>query len=76
MDSFVFWKIAVSDIIDAIALVVTVWIAIVVQRNLTKNRYLKDYFINELKGLREEYRVFFIDLQNQELNSKSIKSCL
>lgn len=76
MDPFVFWKIAVSDIIDAIALVVTVWIAIVVQRNLTKNRFLKDYFINELKDLREEYRFFFIDLQNQKLNSKSIKAKL
>lgn len=42
MDSFIFWKITVSDILQFVGLIVTVWIAIVVQRNLTKNRYLKD----------------------------------
>lgn len=73
MDSFIFWKITVSDILQFVGLIVTVWIAIVVQRNLTKNRYLKDYFINEIKDLRNEYRILFADIQSSKLNSKTIK---
>lgn len=73
MDSFIFWKITVSDILQFVGLIVTVWIAIVVQRNLTKNRYLKDYFINEIKDLRNEYRILFADIQSSKLNSETIK---
>lgn len=73
MDSFIFWKVTVSDILQFVGLIVTMWIAIVVQKKLTKNCYLKDYFINEIKDLRNEYRILFADIQSSKLNSKTIK---
>lgn len=76
MDPYVYWKITVSDIIQIIGLIVTIWIAIIVQKNLTKNRYLKEYFINELRSVREEYRLLFSEMYNSRLSSKDIKDRL
>lgn len=76
MDPYIYWKITVSDVIQIVGLLITIWIAIIVQRNLTKNRYLKDYFINELRNVREEYKLFFSELYSSKLNSKDIKNRL
>lgn len=66
----------VSDIIQIIGLIITIWIAIIVQKNLTKNRYLKDYFIKELGNVREEYKQLFTELYGSKLGSKDIKDRL
>ena len=34
---------------------------------------LEDYFINEIKDLRNEYRILFADIQSSKLNSETIK---
>lgn len=69
-----------SDIISIIDIGITsilgLWIAIGVQRSLTKNRYLKEYFINEINNIREEYRIFFSDIYAEKLNAKTIKDRL
>lgn len=72
--------ISCSDIISIIDIVITtivgIWLAIGVQRSLTKNRYLREYFINELNNIREEYRCFFADIYSGTIDAKTIKDRL
>ena len=69
-----------SDIISIVDIAITtfvgIWLAIGVQRSLTKNRYLREYFINELNNIREEYRSFFVDIYSGALSAKTIKDRL
>lgn len=58
MDEFVFWKVTIGDIIAFLSLLITIYIAWVVQQTLTRNRYLREYFITELKILRDDYSLF------------------
>ena len=46
------------------------------QYRLTKNRYLREYFISELNNIRDEYKLFFSDIYESRLNAKSIKDRL
>lgn len=73
-------QLATSDIISICDIVITsilgIWIAIGVQRSLTKNRYLREYFISELNNIRDEYKQFFSDIYESRLNAKSIKDRL
>lgn len=73
-------QLTTSDIISicdiAITSILGLWIAIGVQRSLTKNRYLREYFISELNNIRDEYKLFFNDIYEDKLNAKSIKDRL
>lgn len=52
----------ISDWIDIANILITsvigIWIGTIVQNNLTKGRYLKEYFINEIKDIRDLYKIF------------------
>jgi len=72
MDQFVFWKVTVADILQLLSLCTTIWIAIIVQRNLTKKRFLKEYFIGEIKNIREDYKLLHNDLITNSLSSREI----
>lgn len=41
---------------------VAVWVVKVIQNKLTDDRVLKDYFISEIKDIRDQYRSFVNDL--------------
>ncbi len=55
-----------SDIISVISLIVNsllaIWVVIILQKNLTNKRYLKDHLITEVKNLREDYKKFLNEL--------------
>ena len=74
------YSMSCSDIISIVDIAITtfvgIWLAIGVQRSLTKNRYLREYFINELNNIREEYRSFFVDIYSGALSAKTIKDRL
>lgn len=72
MDQFVFWKVTCGDILQLFSLGITIWIGIIVQRNLTKKRYLKDFFIGEIKNIREDYKLIFNDMLTNSLSSREI----
>ncbi|MDR0606245.1 MAG: hypothetical protein LBG80_18355 [Bacteroidales bacterium] len=63
--------IAIADIF--VTSVIGIWIAISVQNNLTKSRYLKEYFINEVKDIRDLYKSFINHLYNGDKCAKDIK---
>lgn len=63
--------IAICDI--AITSAIGVWIACLVQNNITKNRYLKEYYINEIKDIGECYKLFIKELYGNKLAAKDIK---
>lgn len=76
MDNFIFWKITFSDIISFIGLCFTIWIAIVVQRGFTQSRYIREYFINELKIIGEDYKCLFNSLYSSEIGAAELKNKL
>ena len=49
-----------------------IWIVRVIQNKLTNNRVLKDHFINEVKEIRNEYRVCLSNLHSNKMHSKNI----
>ena len=53
--------------------VIGVWIAVAVQNNLTKSRYLKEYFINEIKEIRDLYKSFVNHLYVGDKSAKDVK---
>ncbi|MDR1847380.1 MAG: hypothetical protein LBR17_04610 [Bacteroidales bacterium] len=67
----------VSDWIGITEIIVTsvigIWIAVAVQNNLTKSRYLKEYFINEVKDIRDLYKAFLNQLYKSQVSAKDIK---
>jgi hypothetical protein len=66
-----------SDLIAIIEIIVTsiigIWIAVAVQNNLTKSRYLKEYFINEVKDIRDLYKGFVNQLYKSQISAIDIK---
>jgi hypothetical protein len=76
----IIWGLQISDWIAILEIIVTsvigVWIAIAVQNNLTKSRYLKEYFINEVKDVRDLYKVFVNQLYKSQISSPDIKDWL
>ncbi|MDR1700753.1 MAG: hypothetical protein LBR68_06135 [Lachnoclostridium sp.] len=71
---------AAGDIISIADIIITsaigIWIASLVQNNITKNRYLKEYYINELKDIGECYKSFIKELYDGVLAAKDIKEWL
>ncbi|MDL2315071.1 hypothetical protein LJC16_02300 [Bacteroidales bacterium OttesenSCG-928-C19] len=69
--------IQISDWITIIDIIITsiigIWIAVAVQNNLTKSRYLKEYFINEIKDIRELYKQFINQLYRNKVSATDIK---
>lgn len=72
MDQFIFWKVTIGDLIQVLSLLVTIWIAIVVQKNLSRKQYLKKFFIDEISNIREEYKAFILALLENSVSSKQI----
>lgn len=70
----------VGDIISIADIIITstigIWIACLVQNNITKNRYLKEYYISELKDIGECYKLFIKELYEGVLAAKDIKDWL
>lgn len=66
----------VSDWISIIGLIVNsflaIWIVRSVQNSINNKRILKDHFINEVKSISEEYRIFINDLQLGKIYPKSV----
>ncbi len=66
-----------SDWITVLDIIVTsvigVWIGVSVQKNLTTNRAVKEYFINENKDIKEKYNKFMNELYSNHLSSEKIK---
>lgn len=69
-----------SDWIAIINILVTsiigVWIGLVVQKNLTTNRAVKDYFINEMNAINSSYMAFICKLYKCKLSARSIQEWL
>jgi len=67
----------ISDWIGIAEIIVTsvigIWIAVAVQNNLTKSRYLKEYFINEVKDIRDLYKSFINQLYRNKISATDIK---
>lgn len=63
--------IAISDIV--ITSIIGIWIVIAVQNNLTKSRYLKEYFICEVKDIKELYKQFINQLYRNRLSAIDIR---
>ena len=51
-----------------------VWVVKEIQNKLTDNRVLKDYFISEIKDIRDQYRSFVNDLLKGTVEAKSVMS--
>lgn len=70
----------VSDWIGVVDIIVTsligIWIAVIVQHNLTKNRFLKEHFINEIKDIRDLYKSFVNELYKNKISAIDIKDWL
>ena len=49
------------------------WIGFSVQKNLTTNRAVKEYFINENKDIKDKYNKFINDLYTCKISSEQIK---
>lgn len=70
----------VSDYISLVDLAITtaigIWIAVVVQRNITTNRAIKDFFITEVQEIKASYGVFLNDVYRNVKSPKSAKDWL
>lgn len=67
-------KIQIVDIL--LTGIIGIWLAVIVERNLTKSRFLREYFVEEIKGIRDEYKVFFNDVYKGRNSAVSIKDWL
>lgn len=69
-----------SDWIALLNLVVTsvigIWLAIIVNRNFTINRSIKDYYMQEVKDIRKFYADFLRKIYMGQLSAKDIKEWL
>lgn len=63
--------IAIADI--AITSIIGIWIVIAVQNNLTKSRYLKEYFISEVKDIKDLYKQFINQLYKNKMSAVDIR---
>lgn len=66
----------VSDQINIISIIVNVGIVVsaayFLQDRMTNNRYIKEYFINQLETTRSDYDLFLKNIRNNKLNRKEI----
>lgn len=66
----------VSDQINIISIIVNVGIVIsaayFLQDKMSNNRYIKEYFINQLETTRSDYDMFLKNIRNNKLNRKEI----
>ena len=66
-----------SDVIAIISLLITsilgIWIGSTVQKNLTNNRALKEYYIGEVKLINDDYSSFLNCLFKSAITSKDIQ---
>lgn len=66
-----------SEIIAIVEIVVSagvgIWIATIISKGQTKERFLKDYFTNELIGIKEECKCFFDEICYDKKNANDIK---
>lgn len=73
----VFGVLQISDIIGIADIIITsalgIWIAVVVQNNLTKSRYLKEYFIREVQDIRDLYKSFINQIYKSKISATDIK---
>jgi hypothetical protein len=69
-----------SDWIAVANIVVTsfigIWLASVVQRNITANRIIKDYYIQEIQDLRKLYLNFFSRIYKGECSATNMREWL
>lgn len=63
--------IAIADIV--VSAVFGIWIATAITKSQTKERFLKDYFINEISGIKEDCKIFFDDICYDKKSAKDIK---
>lgn len=52
------------------------WIAYLIQNNVTKSRYVREYFIEELCEIKSDYAILFRELYNSEISAKTVSSRL
>ena len=68
--------VSTSDIIAIVDIVINAILAIIIiviiQKKMTTKRVLKDYFINEIKTIQEEYSFFIQDIIAGKQNAKSL----
>ena len=66
-----------SDWISVCNLIVTsaigIWLALIVQKNFTINRAIKDYYIQEIKDVRKLYVDFLNNVYKGKISAKNIK---
>lgn len=62
--------ISIADIVINAILAIT--IIVIIERKMTTKRVLKDYFINEIKNIQEEYSFFIQDIITGKQNAKSL----
>lgn len=66
----------VSDQINIISIVVNIGIVVsaayFLQDKMTNNRYIKEYFINQLETTRSDYDLFLKNIWSNKLNRKEI----
>lgn len=66
-----------SDWISVCNLIVTsfigIWLALIVQKNFTINRAIKDYYIQEVKDVRKLYVDFLNNVYKGKISAKNIK---
>ncbi|MGN6601471.1 MAG: hypothetical protein ACTHK8_03415 [Ginsengibacter sp.] len=77
---FRFLCLSASDWIAIVNIIITsligVWIGLIVQKNLTTNRAVKDYFISEVNGINSSYMTFLNRLYKDRLSAKYIQEWL
>lgn len=66
-----------SDIISIIDIVASVglgiWIATAITKSQTKERFLKDYFTNEINGIKDDCKTFFDEICYDKKSANDIK---
>lgn len=66
-----------ADIISIIDIAISaglgIWIATAIAKSQTKERFLKDYFTNEINGIKDDCKSFFDDICYDQKSAKDIK---
>ena len=66
-----------TEIISIVDIIVSaglgIWIATAITSGHTKERFLKDYFTNELNSIKEECKAFFDDICYDKKSGQDIK---
>jgi len=69
---------SVSDCINIISIlvnsVIAIWIVYTIQNKLNNKRVLKDFFIEEIKDIRSQYKSYLSDLVSGKIQPKTITS--